>query len=204
MVFSIPEADHLNVRLRQEIGALRLSSPGLQISNQHGWHSCLDVFDHPTPACQDLVELIHGAVHQASHAVAPGFEPNGCGLQWEGWININGRGAYNTPHDHPGWAWSGVYYVQVPSDQTNRGGCLELLDSRTNTRVVPVPGAACLQGKFTYRPVAGTLVIFPSFVRHWVYPNEQDEERISVAFNARYVQSAAAGSAVVQQAGRAA
>jgi hypothetical protein len=166
----------------------------LQVSNQHGWHSSLDVFDQPGPACRDLEELILGAVDQASHAVALGFEDKSMLLQWEGWININGRGAYNTPHDHPGWAWSGVYYVQVPSDHGSRSGCLELLDSRTNTRVVPVPGAPCFHGKFTYRPKAGTLVVFPAFVRHWVYPNEQDEERISVAFNARYLPKTAAAT----------
>jgi hypothetical protein len=40
--------------------------------------------------------------------------------------------------------------------------------------------------KIRKRPQAGTLLVFPSYLRHWVYPNEQDDLRISIAFNAKF------------------
>jgi len=49
-----------------------------------------------------------------------------------------------------------------------------------------MPGNAVLfPSKVQFRPVAGTMLIFPSFLKHWVYPNQDDEERVSIAFNAR-------------------
>ena len=30
------------------------------------------------------------------------------------WVNINGRGHYNKPHNHPETHFSGIYYVEVP------------------------------------------------------------------------------------------
>ena len=35
------------------------------------------------------------------------------------------------------------------------------------------------------RPEVGNLVIFPSYLLHSVYPNESDEDRITVAYNLR-------------------
>jgi hypothetical protein len=39
------------------------------------------------------------------------------------------------------------------------------------------------------------LMIFPSFLYHWVYPNLGDIERVSVAFNMRYFSRAAMAAA---------
>ena len=37
--------------------------------------------------------------------------------------------------------------------------------------------------RMTIQPKEGGLLIFPSHLRHWVYPNQQEAERISIAFN---------------------
>ena len=34
------------------------------------------------------------------------------------------------------------------------------------------------------------MIIFPSYLRHWVYPNEEESERVSIAFNIRYSSAA--------------
>jgi len=122
----------------------------------------------------------------ATRHVAPGYEFRGRSLQAEGWVNINGQHAYNTPHDHAGWAWSGSYYVQVPEAQ-GRSGLFEFLDCRTNANVVGIEGAACFTAKSPVTPRAGLLLLFPAYLQHWVHPNEQPEERISIAFNARFM-----------------
>ena len=33
------------------------------------------------------------------------------------------------------------------------------------------------------RPKAGQMVIFPSYLLHSVYPNDSDQDRITIAFN---------------------
>jgi uncharacterized protein (TIGR02466 family) len=188
LTFQLPLANVLNARLRSEIGAIRRQSPGVQRSNQNGWHSDDDFFDRKEPACRELIGHIVESVRQATGAISPQFDfAKTGGAQFEGWINLSGKGAYNTPHDHPGWAWSGSYYVHVPEGAPGRSGSIELLDTRTNTRVVSIEGAACYMGKYTTQPKSGQLLLFPSYLRHWVYPNELDEERISIAFNARFV-----------------
>jgi hypothetical protein len=30
------------------------------------------------------------------------------------------------------------------------------------------------------------LLMFPSYLRHWVYPNESDQDRVTIAFNVRF------------------
>ena len=36
--------------------------------------------------------------------------------------------------------------------------------------------------------------MFPSYLRHWVYPNESEEERVTIAFNARFAKTSALDS----------
>jgi len=40
--------------------------------------------------------------------------------------------------------------------------------------------------KRTLTPKDGMILIFPSYLRHWVYPNDEDENRISMAFNFKF------------------
>jgi uncharacterized protein (TIGR02466 family) len=53
-----------------------------------------------------------------------------------------------------------------------------------------IDGAACFAGKYRLSPQTGQLLNFPSWLRHWVYPNESNELRVSVAFNLRFVKRA--------------
>ena len=172
---------------------MRTASPGLTRSNQNGWHSDDDFFQRTEPAFVELRRQMIEAVRQATLHVAPRYDFSAIGIQAEGWINVNDQGGYNTPHDHPGWVWSGSYYVRVPAlacgDGSERSGFIEFLDMRTNVGVLPIEGATCFMSKFTLRPSEGMLVLFPAYLRHWVYPNDQPAERVSIAFNARFAPS---------------
>ena len=35
------------------------------------------------------------------------------------------------------------------------------------------------------KPAPGTLVVFPSTLKHWVHPNTAEEERVTIAINAK-------------------
>jgi len=190
--FELPEAAALNRDLESACRQRRSDDPGLAISNQLGWHSDYDLFTREEPAFRLLTQHLTGILLHVSRLSMGGFDPVLHDVQGQAWININGRGGYNTPHDHAGFHWSGCYYVRVPSAAEGRSGLIEFLDPRNATGMSGLAGSTLFASKFQLRPVPGHAIVFPSYLRHWVYPNQEDEERISVAFNARIVDRALA------------
>ena len=96
------------------------------------------------------------------------------------------RGASKRPHTHPGAHWSGVYYVAQPAVAPGNSGMIEFVDPRSdlpNWRILKAPP---FRMKKKLRPQPGDLILFPSYLVHWVYPNEAEEERVSIAFNATF------------------
>ncbi len=180
------DAAPLNEQLLAEIAQRQAKSSGINRSNWGGWHSECDLFERLEPGCQQLRQHIFHAIQICTQNVAPDFNFSHYKVQAEGWFNVLDPGGLNTPHDHPGWIWSGCYYIQVPEGGRERSGYIEFLDSRTNVRALTVEGAACFASKQLIQPQAGMLLIFPSYLRHWVYPNETSEKRVMAAFNIRF------------------
>jgi uncharacterized protein (TIGR02466 family) len=183
--FRVPGAEALNARLVDEIARLRASDPGIARSNRNGWHSGRDFFGLTDPGFVELRGHVVEAVRQATLQASPRFELGRWQLQLEGWVNVLGQHGFNAPHDHPAFVWSGAYYVTVPPGQGD-SGMFEAFDPRTNVRYPMLEGAACFHDSRKLRPAAGSMLIFPSYLRHWVFPNEEAADRISIAFNARY------------------
>jgi hypothetical protein len=79
--------------------------------------------------------------------------------------------------------------VQIPeADRSDRqSGAIEFIDPRGSIGSNAGLETPFTRGKFTARPAAGTCFIWPSFVRHWVHPNRSAEDRVSIAFNSRYI-----------------
>ena len=110
------------------------------------------------------------------------------------WLNINTKGDFNPPHIHPGRHYSGCYYVQFPENSGN----IHFLDPRPQHRIyAPDPlapknsNAFNVTNKydsslFTYPIQEGKVLIFPSWLMHYVDPNPQESLRISIAFNCDY------------------
>ena len=66
-------------------------------------------------------------------------------------------------------------------------GAIEFLDPRVNANAYMIEGAACFNRKFVINPKPGDLLVFPSYLTHWVQPNGDSTDRITVAFNIRYL-----------------
>jgi uncharacterized protein (TIGR02466 family) len=192
--FMLPDAATLNHMLMREIMVRRTGETGVQRSNRGGWHSADDFFRRDEPAHRMLAESLLAATRAATLRFQADAPLETLALEAEGWINVSQAGALNAPHAHPGWLWSGTYYVQVSelSGTSPTDGCIEFLDSRTNLRVLSVVDMPFMRGKAQVRPVPGLLVLFPSHLLHWVYPFEGAGERVSIAFNARWNQARAA------------
>ena len=99
------------------------------------------------------------------------------------WINILKPGGVHTSHIHPHSVVSGTYYVTVPKGSS----ALKLEDPRLGLMMASPPKKAKAPREaqsFVYLdPAAGTVILFESWLRHEVPPNQAREDRISVSFN---------------------
>lgn len=184
--FTVPEAETLNTRLVQEILAIRDTSQGVVRTNRMGWHSTGGLFRRKEPGIATLCTHIHESFCAATRLIAPGFDIDAHEAQLQGWLNVSPQGAYNTPHSHPRHQWSGCYYVTQPEVEEGQSGMIEFLDPRGSLSDATLFGASAFSSSFRLRPQPGTLLVFPSFLQHWVHPNQQPEERITVAWNGRF------------------
>jgi uncharacterized protein (TIGR02466 family) len=182
---TIPGAATVNRRLGEIVLERARGDQGEKKSNKGGWQSKPDLLDWPYPEIEQLKRWIADAVK--SMTVYTTGKPDITGnLEIMAWANVNRFGDYNKPHSHPGCMWSGVYYIQtgaVPADQPS-SGMIEFIDPRVAVEMIVVPGRP-FEGRYKVRPEAGMILVFPSWLLHFVNPYLSHDERISVAFNAQ-------------------
>ena len=96
------------------------------------------------------------------------------------WININPKGGYNIVHQHGQYHISGTYYVKTPKDS----GYICHRDPRPGAMTNGFFNDRFDDGevRLTYN-YEGFLLIWPSFVDHFVLPNKSEEDRISISFD---------------------
>lgn len=97
------------------------------------------------------------------------------------WGNTMKPGECHRPHNHGNSYYSGVFYVSAEPDSPP----IEFFDPRVRAGQMPVvnqynPHNA---GSWHYPSVPNTLIIFPSYLYHWVPTNESKHNRVSVSFN---------------------
>ena len=101
------------------------------------------------------------------------------------WANMNPPDAAHGRHGHPNNFLSGVYYVR-----TNVGAdTINFHDPRSQTAIIKPPVTE-LPAENTDQVVVqvrnGTILIFPSWLKHSVDANESDKTRISISFNVMF------------------
>lgn len=185
-VYEIADFERINAEIIKEIAARREKEQGMVRSNRSGWHSDLDFFARKEPAHRELAQKIMQCMADATQRIADKDKLSNLRLECDGWVNVNPKGGYNVPHDHPGAFWSAAYYIQVPQPANGgMAGAIEFIDHRSAP-----PGQGLVQSPYmrslhAMRPTPGTLVVFPSTLKHWVHPNDADEDRITIAINAK-------------------
>lgn len=189
MRFKVQDCAVLNAALLMEGEQLRAGSSGVSKSNRGGWHSEGNLFESEAPSIVQIKEAARDAVLTVTNKVNEKFNPDDFNLKLFAWMNANPVGGYNAPHTHPGAHWSGVYYVAQPDIEEGSSGMIEFLDPRSDMQHWKILGASAFQQKLTFRPSVGDLIVFPSYLMHWVHPNQSREERVSIAFNATFRRS---------------
>jgi uncharacterized protein (TIGR02466 family) len=181
--FRVPDAEAMNQDLQALILAEEAKYLSLGRSNIGGWHSRPDFLNRPELAVDALTTWVIWAVRQMIDATAgPGVFKGT--LSTSAWATICRAGAYHAPHSHPDSAWSGVYYVDPGKANPDcpLSGVLEFIDPRAGVEAVSAPGDPYGE-PVRVRPEAGLLVVFPSWLYHWVHPYAGQSPRIAVSFN---------------------
>lgn len=184
--YRAPDHVTLDADLLAEMERLRAQSAGASKSNRLGWHSEGNLFDSEIACIRRVAELATEAVFDANGRIGATTPREALDLKLFGWMNANPQGGFNAPHTHPGAHWSGVYYVAQPEIDKGTSGMIEFVSPRAdlpNWRILKAPP---FRMKKKLRPGPGDLILFPSYLVHWVYPNESEEERVSIAFNATF------------------
>ena len=103
----------------------------------------------------------------------------------QSWLNITKPGGFHHVHNHSNSILSGVFYIS-----TQEGDSICFIDPNAdikNTIVFEYKDWNKWNSVTTYFPVSeGKLVIFPSYLEHYVEPNLTQETRISISGNIRY------------------
>lgn len=188
-----PDVGDLNRRLSQLILGKERCERGTQHSNVGGWQSDCNLDTWSNPAVTSLLEMINQGVAQLSTQISEESQSCGGVPGWSvcAWANVNRRGNFNVVHHHNGSGrafWAGVYYVEVGRYTSSQGGALVLRSTSADAQIANLTRAPeSLRKRFkhevTIQPVPGLLLIFPSWLEHWVTPHSSEEPRVSVAFN---------------------
>jgi len=104
------------------------------------------------------------------------------------WFNINKNNAFNQTHTHPGSIISGTLHIDMSTDPqyktelcflnpTKQSDYLFNYLEEKHKHFVP-------QYRFSSFP--GQLLMFPSYIEHYVTPNTSNYDRYSLAFNTWY------------------
>jgi uncharacterized protein (TIGR02466 family) len=134
----------------------------------------------------DLAEL-ERFVLQAASRFLDGLRLGPRRLEIErSWINLFNPGAQESPHSHDGSLLSCSYYVEAPKDC----GCIVMPDPigarRSYREFTKTAGSDLLtRREIAVEPQPGRLVMFESWLPHYVQCNKSDQIRISIAMNLR-------------------
>lgn len=180
--YLLPDHQELNQQLQSAILQMAELDSGVSRSNVGGWHSSLDFLERDLECVKIFSEKINSLVKllllqfYAADAL-PAY-------RLEGWANVLRYGEYNSVHAHPNSAWSAVYYVTANEKIAKHpfSGKLELLDPRVAANLTYTDQSG-LYGRFLLSPVAGQIILFPSWLQHQVHAYFGKEARISIAVN---------------------
>lgn len=111
----------------------------------------------------------------------------------ESWFHVTRRHGWFGVHNHPNAAWSGVYCVDAgtPDPANPDGGKLTFLHPHAGGAMHVDRANEAFRPPFNVQHVGyllepGQLILFPSWMQHFVTPFTGEGTRITVAFNCTF------------------
>ena len=142
------------------------NTPSEKKSNFGGWHSPDDLHTHGIfqEFCDNIISQVNEVSSTYTRAALKFLNM---------WAVVNDKYCYNANHVHNGLI-SGVFYLKVPENSGN----LILKDPAVRAHNHPIRNK-----DFSVKPEELSLILFPSWLEHYVEPNKSDEQRIAISFN---------------------
>lgn len=181
----VKEAGDINPEIKTAILDREAQSQSALRSNVGGWHSSDDLLEWSGTGFAVLKSTFRDAV-AAMTKLTVANKAYEARLNLTAWANVMRHGGYHQPHTHPHSHWSGVYFVDPgrPDPQWPKSGKIELQDPRERVEMFRMPDDPYgLTAEFPAE--AGAIIVWPSWLLHWVNPFYGSGERISIAFNGR-------------------
>jgi uncharacterized protein (TIGR02466 family) len=165
------------IKLIEKINKIK-KQKGRFISNLNGYQSNdLD----KEPVFLPLLKIIEEKANKLAEAI--GIKNNLKVVNF--WINCNKYGNSNIIHIHPDSIFSGSFYLKVPKESgpiVFRNPAANIVETFWQKYTKDFTKFNSPTWKFF--PLEKQLLIFPSWLEHYVEPNNnKKEERISLAFN---------------------
>lgn len=194
-----PEPSALNAALLQLVFALEAQGAGYRnpdpvVHQPEGlFESEFAFFAREEPCVRELRTFVWASLGEFLRSINPNLADGTQGLRISSqtWFHITRSGGYFGYHNHPMASWSGVYCVADggPDPAYGNNGCLvfphpqpaanTFLDSANSTLRWPFS-----HGNYVLPLKPGQMVLFPSWLGHYVTPFHGEAQRVTVAFNA--------------------
>jgi uncharacterized protein (TIGR02466 family) len=148
-----------------------------QPSNQT-WFSEEDLNQEPLKELFDIFNVKVNELHQQL-----GFKDDSLQIINQSWATLNNSFYTSLPHCHPGAFFTCVYYVKSvdlnsPLELINPIGAHSHVINRNVSEYNNINSSS-----YAEAPSPGKLVIFPSWLYHYVNNDFSTSDRISIAFN---------------------
>ena len=194
-----PEAPTLNAALRtlflaREAEGAKWAKPDSTMRVNPGlFESHFDLFKWPEPEVGQLREFCWARLHELVTGLStlPAASTSTLEITADVWFHITRRGGYFGLHNHAMASWSGVYCVDAGRDDGTHpdGGALTFANPFSIAAMFLDPANAAMRAPYnsfnrSFKLVPGQLIVFPSWLQHYVQPFHGEGERITVAFNA--------------------
>ena len=152
---------------------------GHTISNRRGWQSSCFSLENEDDILQNFLTNCLSEFPPIEKSIK---------LFVSAWININPPEAFNLKHNHPTSDLSGVLWIKSQKDCGNI--IFDSPRSFATHQEIECYNEDFKENNnyfhsFSFNPIAGRLIVFPSHLEHHVDFNESEEDRISVSFNIR-------------------
>lgn len=165
--------------LNKEIEEIIKKDKGRKISNTCGYQSN-DIEYKKYTQLLFLSEII--TLNTQNYRKSLGLDQN---FKFDNmWININKYKDFNMSHIHPACSIAGVFYVKCPEgcgDIVLENGCADSIEHTWEESINKY--TLNTSSKWTIRAADNLLLLFPSYLTHYVGPNLSNQERISLSFN---------------------
>jgi uncharacterized protein (TIGR02466 family) len=162
--------------IKKEILNMKVKNKGRIISNYNGWQS-----ENYLKINKNFKKLFN-QINLSVKEIEKNLNLEKKLFLHNYWCNINYLSCFNRPHNHLGAVISGVYYVSTPKNCGNL--VLENYDGNKHTTYKFVKKYNEYSStKWTVIPEENLCVLFPSYLVHYVEPNLNKKERISISFN---------------------